>query len=356
MMSPQGLPKTFKAVQVDRAHGPFTIVHRDIATVLPKRPNEVLVKVEACGICHGDSIVTHGHWPVPYPLTPGHEIVGRVVAVGNEGAVGSGTSVGRFKVGDRVAAGWEGGHCQSCDPCRRGFFICCQKGEINGVFKNGGYAEYVLLKQESLIPVSEDADAAEVAPLVCAGVTVFNSLRNIPTAGPGDLVAVQGIGGLGHLAIQFAKAMGFRVVALSTAMEKREEAMKMGASEFICGKDAKEQAAALKMMGGAKVIMATAPNPEAISPLAAGLGLDGTLMVVAAAGNISVDTGLLIGNRISVRGWKSGSAVDSEDTIRFAGMMGVKCMVERFGMEDVQVAFDQMITAKVKFRAVLVME
>ncbi|KAJ3149500.1 hypothetical protein HDU86_006904 [Geranomyces michiganensis] len=336
------LPKSYKAIVVESKGAPFKIVDRDLKQ---PGPNEVLVKTEACGICHSDSIGKDGHWPVPYPLVLGHEIVGRIAAVGSD--------VKNFTVGARVGSGWEGGHCHVCTSCRKGAFACCEKGSINGIKKDGGYAEYVLINQESCVRVPEELDAAEVAPLLCAGVTVFRAMKAL-TPLPGDVVAVQGIGGLGHLAIQFARQAGYYVVALSTSDDKKDLAFKLGAHEFIGTKDASKQVEALQKLGGAKIILATAPHGDSIGAVVPGLGLDGTLLVVAAAGPIKIDVNQMIAKRTGVRAWASGSAIDSEETITFAQRSGVKCLVEKFTMDKVQEGYDKMMSNKARFRSVLV--
>ncbi|KAI8909920.1 GroES-like protein [Powellomyces hirtus] len=340
----QSLPKTYKAIEVQSKGGDFKIVDKDLK--LPAK-NEVLVKVQACGICHSDSLSKDGIYPIKYPIVPGHEVVGKIVAVGDDAK--------EWKVGDRVGTGWEGGHCNACIPCRKGAFVSCDNGTINGVFKAGGYAEYCIIRKESVVRVPEELDAAEVAPLLCAGVTVFNSMRNTP-AHAGDVVAIQGIGGLGHLAIQYARAMGFYTVALSTSDDKKELAMKLGANEFIGTKDVKKQVEGLQKLGGAKIILATAPHADSIGPMTDGLGLDGTLLVVAAAGPVTVNTNTMIAKRVALRAWASGSAIDSEETIKFAQHSGIKCHVERFKMNDVEKGYEKMMTNKARFRSVLVFE
>ncbi|KAI8823956.1 GroES-like protein [Fimicolochytrium jonesii] len=346
MSATQSLPKTYKAAEIAEKGAPFKIVEKNLEQ--PK-DSEVLIKVEACGVCHSDVIAKESYFPgIPYPIVPGHEVVGRIVALGSR------VNTDFFKVGDRVGTGWEGGHCHECKACRKGAFACCEKGSVNGIFRNGGYAEYVKVREESVVRIPKDIDSAEAAPLLCAGVTVFNALRNTP-AHPGDLVAVQGIGGLGHLAIQFAKQSGFRVAALSTSEDKKSLASQLGATYYITGSP-EEQAEQLAKEGGAQIIIATAPHAPAIGPLVKGLALDGTLLIVAAAGEVTVDTTAMIMKRLSVRAWASGSAIDSEETIKFALQTGVKCHIEKFKLADVEKAYERMMSNKARFRAVLTME
>lgn len=313
---------------------------------------QVLIKVQACGMCLSDASVLNGHFPgVQYPIVPGHEVVGRIVALGpnvNE----------KWSVGGRVGAGWEGGHCHSCAPCRKGAQVMCTsttKKFVNGAYGlDGGYAEYMVANQESLAIIPEDLDAAEAAPLLCAGVTTFNSLRNMNIKA-GEVVAVQGIGGLGHLAIQFASKMGYRTVAISGGNSKRELALKLGAHDYI---DASSENVVEKLnaMGGAMVIMATAPSAEAVEPLVNALALDGTLLLLAAFGDFKVNAITLLMKRASIRGWPSGSAIDSEETIKFASQFKVKTAVERFKLSEVEVAFEKLVKNSLRFRGVLMME
>jgi alcohol dehydrogenase, propanol-preferring len=331
-----------KAVQVSTAGGAFEVVERDIPE---PGPRQVRVKVESCGICHSDAFVKNGHFPgLQLPRIPGHEIAGRIDAVG--------PGVTAFAVGDRVGVGWHGGHCFECDACRRGLFVNCVNEKVTGISHDGGYAEYAVVPVESAARIPEGLDGASVGPLLCAGVTTFNALRN-SGARPGDTVAVQGIGGLGHLAIQYAARMGFRTVALSRGADKAELARQLGAHEYV---DTQSTTAAdgLKALGGADLVLATAPHSEAISAVAGGLKSRGKLLIVAAPFEpLSVSAfGLLSGK--SVSGWPSGSAIDSEDTMKFSALTGVKPMVETFKLEDAEVAYNKMMENKVRFRAVLV--
>jgi len=334
-----------KAVQVSQAGADFEVVERNIPT--PEK-NEVLIKVEACGICHSDLFVKEGTYPgLEYPRIPGHEIIGKVEQVGED--------VTHWKKGQRVGVGWHGGHCFTCEPCRRGDFINCQNAKVTGISYDGGYAEYMTAPHEALAAVPEALQSAEAAPLLCAGITTFNALRN---AGghPGDLVAIQGIGGLGHLAVQYAKQMGFNTVAISSSEDKKELAKQLGADHFI---DYKEQdpAKALQELGGATIILATAPNSDAISQLKSGLKSNGKLVVVGAdvdALNIS-PMDLIAGGK-AVVGWASGTAIDSEDTLNFSALNGATSMIETFPLEKAAEAYEKMIKNEARFRAVLVME
>lgn len=309
----------------------------------------VVVKVIACGVCHSDAVTKFQlmtSTPAVLPRTPGHEIVGTVVQVG-EGEQ-------RWKVGDRVGSGWHGGHCSHCLSCRKGDFVTCENQNINGVFSDGGYAEYATLHTEALAAVPEGLDPFEASPLLCGGLTTFNSLRNMDVH-PGDVVAVQGIGGLGHLAIQFARQMGFRTVALSSGSSKEALARELGAHDYLDG-SLVDQAAELQKMGGAKVILATAPNPKVMETLVNGLGVGGQLVCLAVAEGISVPIIPMIMKRLSIVGWPSGTAQDSEDTMEFAKVSQVKCKIEKFPLEKVNEAFARMMSGDVRFRAVLTME
>lgn len=309
-------------------------------------PGQVLVKVLACGICHTDSFMIQGLLGDVFPRIPGHELVGDVVAVGE--------GVTRFKGGERVGGPWHGGHDATCRSCQSGNFQMCNNAAINGVTMDGGYATYALLRSEAVVNVPKEMDPAEVAPLLCAGVTVFNGMRNMDVR-PGSLVAVQGLGGLGHLAVQYANKMGYRTVALSHGDKKREFAMKLGAHEYI-DTSKEDPVKKLQEMGGADMIVATAPNAKAISPLVKGLGMKGKLVILAPVGEVPVDTFWMINHGASVYGWPSGHALDSEDAIAFAQRTGVRCMVEKFKLGQVEEALEHMRKGDVRFRGVLVME
>ncbi len=333
---------SMRAVQVRRPGGDLEHVEREIPE--PKR-GQVRVKVEACGICHSDALVKEGLWPgIEYPRVPGHEVAGVIDEVGQ--------GVTEWKKGQRVGVGWHGGHCFQCDSCRRGDFITCRKGKVTGISFDGGYAEYMTAPQEALALIPADLASAEAAPLLCAGITTYNALRN-SCARAGDLVAVSGIGGLGHLGVQFSSRLGFRTVAISRGREKAEAARKLGASAYIDA-DTVDPARALADMGGARVILATAPNSKAISMLVGGLAVGGTLVVVAAsAESLEVTPLQLIGGRKSIQGWPSGDAKDSEDTLNFSAFSGVRPLIETFPLEKAAEAYERMITNQARFRMVL---
>ncbi len=337
------MPK-MKAVQVGKAGGNFELVERNVPE--PAR-NQVRIKVEACGICHSDALVKEGHWPgLQYPRVPGHEIAGRVEAVGAD--------VANWKPGQRVGVGWHGGHCFTCDPCRRGDFINCQFEKITGISHDGGYKEYVVTPAEAVAAIPDDLDAAEAAPLLCAGITVFNALRN-SGARAGDLAAVQGIGGLGHLGIQYARQMGFRTFAIGRGKDKEVLARKLGATHYVdtAASDPSEE---LQKLGGARVILATAPDSKSISALVNGLSHNGNLVVVGASFEpITVSPIQLISGRKSLQGWASGTAKDSEDTMQFSALSGVRPMIERYPLEKAAEAYEQMISGRARFRVVLTM-
>jgi NADPH2:quinone reductase len=334
--------ETMRAVAVPEGGEPFELVERPVPE---PGPEEVRVAVEACGMCYSDSYVREGTRPgIEYPRVPGHEIAGRVDAVGDR--------VDAWEPGDRVGVGWHGGHCFTCDTCRRGDFQGCEDGEITGLTFDGGYAEYATVPAEAVGRVPEELDSVEAAPLLCAGITTFNALRN-SGAGPGDLVAVQGVGGLGHLAIQYARAMGFETVALSRSPDKRDLARSLGADHFVdtSGTDAAE---ALGSMGGARVVLATAPSADAISDVVGGVGRNGEVIAVGVPHEPApVKVGHLVGNRASVAGWASGHAKDWEDTLEFSALRDVTPEVETYPLEDVAEAYERMRANEARFRVVL---
>jgi D-arabinose 1-dehydrogenase-like Zn-dependent alcohol dehydrogenase len=291
--------------------------------------------------------VKEGAWPgLQYPRVPGHEIAGRIDSVG--------PGVSNWKPGQRVGVGWHGGHCFYCDSCRRGDFILCQNEKITGFSHDGGYAEYMIAPAESVAAMPDGLEAAEAAPLLCAGITVYNSLRH-SGAMPGDVVAVQGVGGLGHLAVQYANRMGFHTVALGRGQDKQPLAMKLGARQYI-DSAATNSAQELQKLGGARVALATAPEAKSIAGLVSGLSKNGQLLVVAAALEpVSVNVLDLIAARRSIQGWPSGTAKDSEDTLRFSVLTGVRPMIEKFPLAKVAEAYERMESGKVRFRAVLTM-
>ncbi|MCJ1474798.1 hypothetical protein MMC13_003458 [Lambiella insularis] len=336
------LPKTYKAAIFKKKGESLTI--EDVELKEPAA-GEVMIKVEACGVCHSDSLV-QAQMMGPLPMIPGHEIIGRVVANGPG-------DKHLYKIGDRVGGAWHGGHDGTCKACKRGLFQMCPNAVVNGVQRNGGYAEYCNLREEAAVPIPEHADAAACAPLLCAGVTVFNSMRhmNIP---PGELVAIQGLGGLGHLAIQYAHKMGYKVAALSSSGSKEKFARELGANEYLDASRV-DHAEGLQKLGGAAMIVVTAPNPEIIGSLLEGLGIQGKLLVLAPVGEIKVNTLPMVQKGLSVHGWPSGHSLDSEEAIEFAEVHGVNCMVETFSLADANKAYDHMMSGNVRFRSVIKM-
>jgi len=329
-------------MQVQKPNGEFVLV--DVPVPEPGA-GQVRIKVEACGICHSDAFIKFGAFPgLQFPRVPGHELAGVVDAVGE--------GVTAFAAGDRVGVGWHGGHCFQCDQCRHGDFINCGNGKICGVSYDGGYQEYMVAPWEAVARIPDGLSAIEAGPLLCAGITTFNALRNAG-ARPGDTVAVSGIGGLGHLGVQYANRMGFRTIALSRGGAKRKLASELGAHDYI---DTTNGAAeALQAIGGADVILATAPNAKVIAELAGGLSQRGKLLIVAAAGdNLEVAPMNLLSGK-TIAGWPSGSSVDSEDTMKFSALTGVKPHVETFALEQANEGFAKMMENHVRFRAVLTM-
>jgi D-arabinose 1-dehydrogenase-like Zn-dependent alcohol dehydrogenase len=333
-----------KAVQVSKPGGNFELVERNIPE--PAR-NQVRIKVEACGICFSDSLVKEGHWPgLQYPRVPGHEIAGRIDAVGAD--------VTNWKPGQRVGVGWHGGHDFTCSACRRGDFINCQNEKITAISHDGGYQEYMVTPAEAVAAIPDDLPAAEAAPLLCAGITVFNALRN-SGARAGDLVAVQGIGGLGHLGIQYARQMGFRTFAIGRGKDKEALARKLGAAHYVDTATG-DPVAELHKFGGARVILATAPDSKSMSALVNGLSSNGEFVVVGAGADpITVTPVQVIAGRKSLQGWASGTAADSEDTMQFSAFSGVRPMIEKFPLEKAAEAYEQMISGRARFRVVLTM-
>lgn len=332
-----------RAVQVPHAKGPLEIVERDVPE---PQAGWVRVKVEACGICHSDSVVKEGLFPgIQYPRVPGHEVIGVVDAVGS--------GVAQWKEGQRVGVGWHGGNCGYCDHCRRGEFFACEVSLLTtGISFDGGYAEYMVAPAIALASVPEGLSSVESAPLMCAGVTTFNALRN-SGARPGDLVAVLGIGGLGHLGVQFAAKMGFKTVAIARGKDKEPLAKKLGAVDYIDSQQ-KDPAAELKKLGGAKVVIATVTNADAMTAVLGGLTPNGVLMVIGAPlSPLSVDPVPLLFGQLSVRGWYSGASIDSQDTLKFSALNGVASMNEIFPFDRAAEAYDRMMSGKARFRVVL---
>jgi D-arabinose 1-dehydrogenase-like Zn-dependent alcohol dehydrogenase len=307
----------------------------------------VRIKVQACGVCHSDVLTKEGAWPgIQYPRAPGHEVAGVIDDVGD--------GVSAWKKGQRVGVGWHGGRDYTCRECRRGDFRNCQNLQIPGISYDGGYQQYMVAPVEALAAVPESLNDAEAAPLLCAGITTYNALRH-SGALPGDLVAVQGIGGLGHLGIQFAQKFGYKVAAIGRGPENASLARKLGASVYIDSQST-NAAQALQKLGGARVILATAPNSKAMSELIDGLGPNGELMVVGAAFDpIEVTPLQLINGSRTIQGWASGTPTDSEDTLRFAELAGVRPMIETYPLERAGEAFARMMSGKAQFRVVLTM-
>jgi len=333
-----------KLAQISKPGGDWELVERKIPE---PGAGQVLVKVEACGICHSDVLVKDGIWPgLQYPRVPGHEVAGRIDALGG--------GVQGWKTGQRVGVGWHGGHCFHCEQCRRGDFAMCLNRKITGIDFDGGYAEYIVAPSAALAAIPDDLPAEEAGPFMCAGVTVFNALRNSGARG-GDVVAVHGIGGLGHLGVQYARQMGFVTVAVGRGRDKEALARKLGAHHYIdSGGD--DAVAELQKLGGARVILATAPNAQAISKLVDGLSVNGNLLIPAAPGDpLSLSVFPLIMGRRSVSGWYSGTARDSQDTLEFSALSGVHPMIEKFPLSQVAEAYEQMHSGKARFRAVLTM-
>ena len=333
-----------KVAQVPKAGGDFEIVEREI----PKPgPGQVRIKVQACGVCHSDVLTKEGLWPgIQYPRVPGHEVAGIVDEVG--------AGVTEWKTGQRAGVGWHGGHDGTCLACRRGDFGNCQNMKIAGISYDGGYQQYMVAPVEALAAIPESLSDVEAAPLLCAGITTYNALRH-SGAMPGDLVAVQGIGGLGHLGIQFASKFGYKVAAIGRGSENASLARKLGASVYIDSK-ATNAAEALQKLGGAQVILATAPNSKAMSELINGLGPKGKLMVIGAAFDpIEVTPVQLINGSRTIQGWASGTPTDAEDTLRFAELTGVRPMIETYPLEKAAEAYARMMSGSAQFRVVLTM-
>lgn len=332
-----------RSVQVPRANGPLELVKRDI----PEPGNrQVRIKVQACGICHSDSFTKQGLFPgIQYPRVPGHEIAGIIEKVG--------TDVTQWDSGQRVAVGWHGGHDGTCESCRRGDFVTCKNAQVPGISYDGGYSDYMIAPIEALASIPEQLSAVEAAPLMCAGITTYNALRN-SEARPGDVVCILGMGGLGHLGIQFAAKMGFNTVAIGRARDKEEELMKkLGARQYI---DNKSQNAVeeLNKLGGAKVILATVPSGKAMTDILSGLAVNGKLVIIGASDEpVEVPPALMILGRRSLIGWPAGTSMDSQDTLSFSVLSGVRSMNEVFPLERAAEAYDHMMSGKAKFRCVL---
>ena len=331
-----------RAVQVASANGSFELVHREIPA---PGAGQVRIKVQACGICHSDMFTKVGAFPgIRYPRVPGHEVVGVIDAVGE--------NVPDWTPGMRVGVGWHGGHCGHCESCRRGDFITCVTGLVPGIAYDGGYAEFMVAPFEALAAIPAELSAVDAAPLLCSGITTFNALRH-SGAGPGELVAVLGIGGLGHLGVQYSAKMGARTVAIARGTDKEALARKLGAQVFI---DSTKQnvAAELTKLGGARVILATATDSKSMSDAIGGLGIDGKLVIVGASPEpVQVSPLALIPGRRSITGWPSGTAIDSEDTLAFSVLTGIRPMIETYPLERAAEAYEHMMSGRARFRVVL---
>jgi D-arabinose 1-dehydrogenase-like Zn-dependent alcohol dehydrogenase len=337
--------RKMRAVQVSGPGGALELVERDVPA---PGPGQVLIKVQACGICHSDSLTKDGLWPgLTYPRVPGHEVAGVIDTVG--------AGVEGWKAGERAGVGWHGGHCGHCANCRRGYFVVCEKGQVPGISYDGGYADYLVAPVEALARMPEDLNDVDAAPLLCAGITTFNALRN-SGARAGDTVAILGIGGLGHLGVQFARRMGFRTVAIARGEDKAPLAKQLGAHHYI---DSRTQnpADALKALGGAKIILATVTNADAMTATLGGLGLNGKLIILGVADKpIEVPPVQFIMGRNAVQGWPSGTSADSEDTLAFSALADVKPMIETFPLERAAEAYERMVSGAARFRVVLTMQ
>jgi len=333
-----------KVAQISKPGTDFQIAEREIPT---PDTGHVRIKVQACGVCHSDVLTKDGLWPgIQYPRVPGHEVVGIIDEVG--------AGVSEWTMGQRVGVGWHGGHDGTCIACRRGDFGNCRNMKIAGISYDGGYQQYMVAPVEALVAIPESLNDTEAAPLLCAGITTFNALRH-SGAFPGDLVAVQGIGGLGHLGIQFANKFGYKVAAIGRGSGNAALAKKLGASVYIDSK-ATNAAEALQKLGGAQVILATAPSSKAMSELIDGLGPNGKLMVIGAAFDpIEVTPIQLISGSRTIQGWASGTPIDAEDTLRFAELTGVRPMIETYPLEKAAEAYARMLSGDAQFRVVLTM-
>ncbi|HEY6467597.1 MAG TPA: alcohol dehydrogenase [Candidatus Acidoferrales bacterium] len=333
-----------KAAQISRPKGEFEIVERDVPQ---PEAGEVRIKVQACGVCHSDVFTKEGLWPgIQYPRVPGHEVAGIIDELGE--------GVTEWKKGQRVGLGWHGGHDGTCLYCRRGDFGNCRNMKIPGISYDGGYQQYMLAPTEAVAALPDGLSDVEAAPLLCAGITTFNALRH-SGAGPGDLVAVVGIGGLGHLGIQFANKFGCKVVAVGRGTESAVLAKKLGANAYIDNKTT-NPAEALQKLGGAKVILATAPSSKSMTDVFEGLAARGKLMVIGADFSpIEVTPAQLINGSRSIQGWASGTATDEEDTLNFAVLTGVRPMIETYPLEKAGEAYERMMSGKAEFRVVLTM-
>jgi D-arabinose 1-dehydrogenase-like Zn-dependent alcohol dehydrogenase len=331
------------AAQIQKPYSKFEMIEKEIPQ---PGPRHVRIKIRACGVCHSDVITQSGQWSsIEYPRIPGHEITGTIEELGSD-------IPPIWKKGQRVGVGWNGGYCGYCTSCRHGDFINCLNLAIPGIHYDGGYADYAIIPANSLVALPDELSFEEAAPMLCAGITTFNALRH-SGAIAGDVVAVQGIGGLGHLAIQFAHKMGFKTIAISNGSDKEPLVKKLGADVYL---DSEKQnpVSDLKQHGGARVILSTAPSGTAMSNLMGGLGRDGVLIVIGVGLDpIQVTPQQLIGDRHRIQGWPSGNPIDSEETLRFCVLHGVRAMIEKFPLQQAQVAFDKMLKGEMRFRGVL---
>jgi D-arabinose 1-dehydrogenase-like Zn-dependent alcohol dehydrogenase len=335
-----------RAVQVPHAKGPFELVEREI----PEPPaGSVRIRVQACGICHSDEYAKEGSRPgIQYPRIPGHEIAGVIDAVGAD--------VLGWETGQRAGVGWHGSHCGYCNSCLRGDFVTCSKGrQITGLTRDGGYADYLIASARGLVRIPDGLSPEEAAPLLCAGVTTFNALRN-SGAVSGDVVAILGLGGLGHLGVQFAAKMGFETVSIARGQDKESFARQLGAKHYI-DSQAQDAAAELDKLGGAKVILSTVTSGKAVNAALGGIAINGKLIL---AGNpdqpIEVAGRLVIGGRRSITGWPSGRPIDSQDTLSFCVLSGIRPMIEVYPLERAAEAYERMLSGKARFRVVLTTE
>ncbi len=332
---------TMRVAQVSRPKGPFEIVERKVPE---PSSGSVRIKVQACGVCHSDSLVKEGVFPgIEYPRVPGHEVAGVIDAVG--------PGVPGWQAGQRVGVGWNGGYCGHCDHCRRGDFFACVTGQVTGLNFDGGYGEYMIAPASAVALMPAELPPVDAAPLMCAGLTTFNALRN-SGARPGDVVAVLGLGGLGHLAVQYAAKMGFYTVGIARGKDKEPLARQLGATVYI-DSQAQDPAAELLKVGGAKVILATATSGDAMNAVQGGLAVNGTLLIVGAAESMQVSPVFLLSGCRSVKGWYSGTSIDSQDALAFSARTGVQSMNETFPLDRVNEAYDRMISGKARFRVVL---
>ncbi len=331
-----------RAVEVRQPGGPLELVEREIPE---PGPGQIRIKVQACGVCHSDSFTKDGLWPgLEYPRVPGHEVIGVIDALA--------VDVPGWAVGQRVGVGWHGGNCGYCDTCRRGdAFACETETLVTGITSDGGYADYMIAPATALARVPDELSSVEAAPLMCAGITTFNALRN-SGAGPGEVVAVLGIGGLGHLGVQFAAKCGFRTVAIARGQDKAPLARQLGAHHYI-DNAAEDPAAALQKLGGAKAILATVTSAEAMNSVQGGLAVNGALMVIGAVNSLSVAGLPLLGGRRSIKGWYCGTSINSQETLAFSALTGVRSMNEVFPLERAADAYERMMSGGARFRVVL---